>query len=103
MTIDDLVDNTDATGIAAALAAGEVTAVELVEHALARIDERNPALNAIVAVRADEALAEAKASDPASAPFAGVPFVVKDLGQQVAGLPATRGSRRGARDNGGSA
>ena len=92
MTVDALLDG-DATGVAAAITAGDVTAVEVVEAALARVAERNPLVNALVSQRADAALAEADAVIPGAAPLAGVPFVVKDLGAEVAGLPATAGSR----------
>jgi amidase len=90
--IADLFDNEDATGVAAAVNAGAVTPVELMEEAIARLEERNPQINAVIADRAEEALADAAAVDK-SLPFAGVPFVVKDLGAEVAGMPATRGSR----------
>ncbi len=92
MDVGDLLDH-DATAIGAAIGAGEVTAVEVVTAALARVEERNPTLNAVVALRAEAALAEAAAVVPGSGPLAGVPFVVKDLGAEVAGLPATAGSR----------
>ena len=52
----------------------------------------NPTLNAVVA-DLDEA-ADARAADPTLAgPFAGVPFLVKDLGQEYAGYPTSNGSR----------
>ncbi len=95
--ISDLVDNSDATGVAAAVRAGEVTPVELVENAISRYEERNDSLNAIVATCFEDALANAAEIDT-SLPFAGVPFVVKDLGASIAGLPHTRGSRLWADD-----
>lgn len=63
-------------GQAAAIAAGEADANELLEAALARIEERNPALNAVVETfpeRSREMLAAAPAG-----PLRGVPVVVKD-------------------------
>jgi amidase len=90
--LDGLVDGTDATGLAAAVRDGVVSAAEVLEHALARLDERNPGLNAIVNRRDDEARAEVAAGLP-DGPFTGVPFVVKDLGVSVGGMPATGGSR----------
>jgi aspartyl-tRNA(Asn)/glutamyl-tRNA(Gln) amidotransferase subunit A len=63
-------------GQAAAVAAGEVDAAELLEAALARIEERNPAINAVVETfpeRSREMLAAAP-----SGPLHGVPVVVKD-------------------------
>lgn len=91
MPSDDL-DHLDATGLAAAIRAGELTARDAVEHALARIEERNPTLNAVTALRADDALADVERGLPGG-PLTGVPFVVKDLGATVAGMPSTNGSR----------
>ncbi len=61
---------------AAAIAAGEVDPTELLDAALARIEERNPALNAVVETfpeRSREMLAAAPAG-----PLRGVPVVIKD-------------------------
>ncbi|TIC85105.1 amidase [Nocardioides sp. GY 10113] len=82
----------DALATAASIRAGEVTAREVVEAAIARIEERDPALNAVVGRRYDAALAEVDAGLPAG-PLSGVPFLVKDLGADVAGIPSTSGSR----------
>jgi Asp-tRNA(Asn)/Glu-tRNA(Gln) amidotransferase A subunit family amidase len=63
-------------GQAAAIAAGEADAVELLEATLSRIEERNPALNAVVETfpeRSREMLAAAPRG-----PLHGVPIVVKD-------------------------
>src|SRR5690606_2851266 len=49
----------DALGLARLVAERQVTARELVERAIAEIEERNGALNAVVYRRFDEALAEA--------------------------------------------
>ena len=95
--VDRLLDEHDATGVANAVRSGEVDATEVVVAAISRAQERNPALNAFVSTRFDQALDEAEAVNRA-APFAGVPFVVKDLAVQVAGLPHTRGSRLFADD-----
>lgn len=88
--VQELLDG-DATAVATAIRAGEVSAVEVVAAALTRLAERNPTINAVVEARADAALAEAAAGP--TGPLAGVPFVVKDLGQAVAGLHTTGGSR----------
>ncbi|MFL5898078.1 MAG: amidase [Solirubrobacterales bacterium] len=61
---------------AAAVVAGDVGAEELLEAALARIEERNPAINAVVETfpeRSREMLAQAPAG-----PLHGVPLVIKD-------------------------
>jgi amidase len=103
---DPAVDNfATALDLAAAVRRKEVSPVELVDHYLARIDELNPALNA-VCFRADDEVraAAARAADavtktPADElpPFHGVPLPIKDL-NNVAGWPTTYGSR-GASSN----
>lgn len=85
-------DRLDATGLAAAVGAGELTPRELVEEAIHRIETRNPALNAVAHTRFEAALAEVDAGLP-DGPLRGVPVLVKDLYADVAGLPSTRGSR----------
>lgn len=95
--IERLLDDHDATAIAAAIRSGEVDAGDVVATSIARAEERNPALNALVTTRFDRAAAESSSVDR-EAPFAGVPFVVKDLGAEVAGLPQARGSRLFADD-----
>ena len=88
--MEDLLD-ADATAIAAAVRSGEVSGREVVEATLRRIDARNPGLNAVIA-RADERALAAASAGP-TGPLAGVPMVIKDLNVDVAGLPATNGSR----------
>jgi amidase len=88
---DRLLDSHDAVGLASLVAAGQVTARELAEASIARIEARNGTLNAVVADRFEAALGEADAGP--TGPLAGVPFLVKDLACDVAGLPSTRGSR----------
>ena len=90
--IERLLDENDTIGLAALVAAGEVSSLELVNASIARIESRNPALNAVVAKRYEQARSEAK-NVTANSPITGVPFLVKDLNCDVAGLPATKGSR----------
>ena len=86
-----------ATVIAAAVAAGEVTARAVAEAALARIEAANPFLNAFTDVLAERALATAdrvdarRAAGGAPRPLEGVPFAVKNL-FDIAGLPTRAGS-----------
>ncbi|HVW33097.1 MAG TPA: amidase, partial [Acidimicrobiia bacterium] len=82
----------DATAQADLVRRGEVTALELVEAAIAAIEKLNPVLNAVVTPMFDRAVAEARAG-VASGPFAGVPYLVKDLVVEVAGVRFTEGSR----------
>src|SRR3984957_6720320 len=87
-----------AATIAAAVAAGRVSATHIVEATLARIRERDPLLNSFTAVTARRALARAQVLDAARArgqklpPLAGVPFAAKNL-FDVAGLPTLAGSK----------
>ncbi|OSJ34145.1 hypothetical protein BSZ19_13355 [Bradyrhizobium japonicum] len=91
MSIKDLYVNSDALGLAAHVKKGEVSARELVEVAIECIEDINPQLNAVVSKRYDYAreLADSAVSD---APFAGVPFLLKDLTLEWQGFPVTNGS-----------
>ena len=82
--------------LAGRIAAKEISAVELLEHYLKRIEAHNPALNAIIWMDADRARDAAGRVDAAIArgdalgPFAGVPMTLKES-FQVAGTPTTWG------------
>jgi amidase len=78
---------------AAAIAAGEISSRELTEAVLRRIEAVNPQLNAVVELRAEEALSEASLADQAAAagPLHGVPITVKEA-LNVAGLHTTWGN-----------
>ena len=85
----------DAVGLAGLVRDGQVTAQELTAAARSRTEEVNDRLNAVV-VELDPAVASGQgAGDGAGTdrPFAGVPFLVKDLHQDVAGHPTSGGSR----------
>jgi amidase len=81
----------DGTALAALIANGQTTAGEVLETAINIIEAENPALNAVVHIAHEEARAAAKL--PAPGPFAGVPFLIKDLGLEVKGWPRTSGSQ----------
>lgn len=81
----------DALGLADSVRSGEVTAGELLEVALQQADAVNPHLNAIVQ-RMDDRARE-RVAGPLDGPFAGVPFLIKDLGQDYRGVPTSGGSR----------
>jgi amidase len=69
-----------AAEIAAATQEGRVSARDVTEAALARLDEINPELNAVVETLADEARAEADALDAQEGPkgpLHGVPVTIK--------------------------
>ncbi len=80
-------DDLDATGLAELVATGQASAAELLEAAIARTDASAATLNA-VPIRFDDA-ARAQVRGPLAGPFAGVPFLLKDIGQEYAGQPAT--------------
>lgn len=80
----------DAMGLAQAIRTGALSRHEVLEAALARIAEVNPQVNAVTY---QHALAEAEASTDPAAPFAGVPYLIKDLHAPVAGMPLRHGSR----------
>lgn len=82
----------DATGLAGLIRQKEVTPAELLEIAIDRADSVNPKINAIIYKMYDEARASAvgKRED---APFAGVPFVLKDLAVHVKGVPLRSGCK----------
>ncbi|MFH6783897.1 MULTISPECIES: AtzE family amidohydrolase [Methylobacterium] len=87
-----------AAGIAAAVAAGRLTAAEAIEAALARIAAIDPGVNAFTDVTAERARARAatidadRAAGRAPGPLAGVPFAVKNL-FDVEGIPTRAGSK----------
>ncbi|MGA8077894.1 MAG: AtzE family amidohydrolase [Xanthobacteraceae bacterium] len=91
-------DFATAAHIAAAVASGRCSAVEVVQATLNRIRERDPVLNSFTAVTEQRALLRAEAVDAtrtrgeALGPLAGVPFAVKNL-FDVAGLPTLAGSK----------
>ncbi len=77
----------DATELAGRVARGEVSAADLLEQAIAAADARAALLNAIPIRFDDEA--RARAQQKLTGPFAGVPFLLKDIGQEYAGQPHT--------------
>jgi amidase len=87
---DDLMFRS-ASELAGMVRAGELSARELVQCSLDRIEELNPALNAFVDVDAERALAAADAVSPGDErPFAGVPIAIKN-NRPVSGLRVTIG------------
>src|ERR1043166_2404372 len=85
-----------ATETAEQVARGDLSAAEVVESALARVERLNPALNAVVTLN-PRAMDDARALDRRidagenPGPLAGVPVGIKDV-TQVAGLRTTFGS-----------
>jgi amidase len=81
----------DATGLAELVATGQVTAAELLEAALARAEATRESLNAICTPM--HGVARERTKEPLSGPFAGVPFLIKDIAQDYAGVATMAGSR----------
>jgi amidase len=82
----------DGVGQAELVKAGELTALELVEAAIARIERVNPLLNFLIEPLFDQARRTATAELPAGS-LAGVPIVLKDHLATCAGARHTSGSR----------
>ena len=89
--IGDL-DAADATELAGWVAKGDVSPTELLDAALAAVEERNPAVNAVVLIREGVAR-KAIADGLPPGPFRGVPFLIKDLGIEAKDFPSHNGSR----------
>ena len=95
--MDDLIYRS-AKSIARAVRDKKVSAVEVVEAHLRRIDEVNPRLNAVVQLVGDRALAEARRADEALArgdavgPLHGVPMTIKDS-LDTEGIVTTGGTK----------
>jgi amidase len=81
----------DGLGLAGLVRARQISADELLIAVMERVEQRNPAVNAIVTVMYDNAKA-AIASGLPSAPFTGVPYLLKDLGVYCAGTVTSAGS-----------
>jgi Asp-tRNA(Asn)/Glu-tRNA(Gln) amidotransferase A subunit family amidase len=81
----------DGVALAQLVQQSEVSSEELLEASVARIEARNPAVNAVVSPLYDEARAAIKAGLPAG-PFTGVPYLLKDLGALYNGAITSCGS-----------
>lgn len=82
----------DGLGLAALVRERKISPRELVDECLRRIERVNPRINAVVRVLAEQARAAAGGVLPAG-PFAGVPFLLKDLTAAYAGVPLSGGCR----------
>ena len=82
----------DATALAARVRAGEVTPAELAAQAAAGIARTNPALSAVVEVFQDVVADPLRDGMDPAGPFAGVPYLMKDLGPTLRGRLQEMGS-----------
>ena len=80
----------DGVGLAELVSRREVSAGELLDEAVDRMEAVNPALNAVVIPMVEEAKATLEAGLP-EGPLRGVPFLLKDLAVLYAGVPTTHG------------
>ncbi|MGE0684003.1 MAG: amidase [Candidatus Binatia bacterium] len=83
----------DATTQAELIRSGEMTPLELVDAAIARIEKLNPQLNAVIIPLFEKARMQAKSPTLSNGPFRGVPLVLKDLVCATAGDPSHNGLR----------
>ena len=82
----------DGLGLAELVAGKEVASEELVEAAFATIEKVNPRLNAVLQTLPDLAHAEIRRGLPRG-PFAGVPFLLKELVLHAKDVRCDQGSR----------
>lgn len=90
--------NYDAVGLAELIRQKEVSALDCLDSAIHRCNQVNGELNAVIHPMFHQAKASlqdltAKQKAMQSLPFAGVPFLLKDLMMEYAGEPLTMGSR----------
>jgi amidase len=81
----------DATGQANLVRAGDLTAEDLLGVAIDQIERLNPSINAVV-VEAYDAAREAAVARLPVGPLSGVPYLLKDLALEAAGMPLHEGS-----------
>ena len=82
----------DATGLADLVRQRQISASELLDAAVERVEARNGAVNGVTMKLYDHARAAIARGLP-DGPFTGVPFLMKDLSAAIAGVPMTRSSR----------
>jgi amidase len=92
MSLADEYQTFDATALTALVRAGEITPAEVVEAAIAHLEAVEPRLAGMAEWTLDAARRAALSPVP-GAPFAGVPFLLKDNMHFAAGIPYHNGSR----------
>lgn len=92
MSVEQALWEHDATGLARLVRKGEISALELVDAAIARAEATRAGINAIAEPLYEVARVRAKTIDR-DLPLAGVPFAIKDLGIAMKGVPTHSGSR----------
>ncbi len=89
--IERLLTTVDGFGLAELVRAGDVTAAELLEASIGRIERLDPTVNSVVQRMFNEA--RSRVGHLPEGPFAGVPFLLKDLNCDYKGVPTSRGNR----------
>jgi amidase len=92
MSVERVLWEHDAIGLAGLVHKGELSPQDLVDAAIARAEATCPEINAIAERLYDAARSRAKTVDR-KLPLAGVPFALKDLGIAMKGVPMHGGSR----------
>jgi len=82
----------DGLGLAELVRKKEVSSLELCEEAIRRIEKVNPKINAVITPMFEIARKAVQTGLP-EGPFGGVPFLLKDMIEEYAGVPLTMGSR----------
>lgn len=85
-------DQYDGIELAGLVQRGEASPEELLEEAISRAERLNPKLNAIVTPLYSEARKQIQSGLPGG-PFKGIPFLLKDIGAAMAGVPMRAGSK----------
>ncbi len=89
--VEELLITTDGLGLAKHVADADVTPAELLEASIARVERLDPEVNAVVRPMFNQARSDVNDRDDGL--FAGLPFLLKDLNCDVAGVPTSRGNR----------
>ena len=92
LNIDEL-STMDATAQTELVRRRELTPLELVDAAIARIERVNPTINAVITPLFEEARKAAVSHALPDGPFRGVPFLLKDIGAVQKGQPYYMGNR----------
>jgi amidase/aspartyl-tRNA(Asn)/glutamyl-tRNA(Gln) amidotransferase subunit A len=104
MAVSEELAYTTVTELAGRIRRRELSPVEVLDATIARIEERNPSLNALIHLAFDDARAAAREAERALTsgaelgPLHGVPAAIKDLFDFKPGWPATFGGIRALRD-----
>ena len=78
----------DGLGLADLVRTKQISAAELIEEAISRIEAHNPKINAVIYKMYDQARKVAQGKLP-DGPFKGVPFLLKDMHANVEGVPTS--------------